>query len=123
MTDPSPARILHLSSTAVGPDVLRITVRGELDVDSAAEFQDAVTEHLAAHTGLRALRVDCGGLVLRDCMGLSALLMVHRRTTALGVSLHLEERPPALDRLLAVTGTLDHLTAPPAAAASTPPSS
>ncbi|MFF2808321.1 STAS domain-containing protein [Streptomyces sp. NPDC058000] len=67
-----------------------------------------------AHAGRRALHVDCGGLVLCDSMGLSALLMVHRRTSTLGVRLHLEERPPALDRPLTVTGTPEHLTAPPA---------
>ncbi|MFF0629097.1 STAS domain-containing protein [Streptomyces sp. NPDC004296] len=113
MTDAPPARILHLSSTLIGPDALKITVRGELDVDSAPEFQDAVAEQLAAHPSLRSLHVDCGGLALCDSMGLSALLMVHRRTSTLGVRLHLEERPPALDRLLTVTGTLEHLTAPP----------
>lgn len=40
------------------------------------------------------LRLDCGGLLPCDSMGWSGLPLVHRRTTAPGVSLHLEERHP-----------------------------
>ena len=47
-----------------------------------------------------------------DPAGLSALLLVHRRTSAAGVDLRLDHRPPQLDRVLDVTGVLDHLTTP-----------
>jgi hypothetical protein len=45
---------------------------------------------------------------------LSALLAVHRRTSAAGARLHLDNRPLHLERILQITGVLDHLTATPA---------
>ncbi|MGE6732696.1 STAS domain-containing protein, partial [Streptomyces sp. NPDC059900] len=56
-------------------------------------------------------------------MGLSILLMIHRRTTAAGVRLHLDDRPAKLNRLLTLTGTLDHFTAPAASGAEPSPGS
>ncbi|WP_392892914.1 STAS domain-containing protein [Streptomyces sp. LN699] len=90
-------------------DVLRLEVHGFLDFDSSEAFLTAVTAHLADTPGLRSLHLDCGGLGGIDSMGLAMLLMLHRRTTAAHVTLHLEARTPALDRMLTITGALDHL--------------
>lgn len=46
-----------------------------------------------------------------DSMGLAALLMVRRVADAHRVALRLDNRPLCVDRLLQLTGTLDHLTA------------
>ncbi|MFD1276689.1 hypothetical protein ACFQ51_47880 [Streptomyces kaempferi] len=54
------------------------------------------------------LRVDFSGLGSIDSTGLSTLLMIRRLTDLVGVRLHLDERPLALDRLLGITGTLHH---------------
>jgi hypothetical protein len=43
-------------------------------------------------------------------MGLAALLMIHRLTAATGARLRLDHRPELLERLLELTGTLDHFT-------------
>ncbi|GGU63291.1 hypothetical protein GCM10010274_60030 [Streptomyces lavendofoliae] len=57
--------------------------------------------HLHLHPGLAELSI-C------DSLGLSALLRIERFTST-GARLHLDNRSPALDRLLALTGTYDHL--------------
>ncbi|MET8027259.1 STAS domain-containing protein [Streptomyces avermitilis] len=93
-----------------------VRVAGDLDYESCHAFVRA-TELLLAErreTGppLSVLRLDFAELDSIDSMGLSALLMVRRRTDATGVSLYLEERPTCLERLLEITGTLDYLTAP-----------
>lgn len=115
MTTPPPD---HLRLTRVDTeDRICIKLYGDLDHYTADLLVNDVTEQLSARPGLRNLHLHCEGLGLIDSMGLSALLMISRRTTAAGVRLHLEDRPPNLDRLLEVTGTIEHLTAPPAVGA------
>ena len=65
---------------------------------------------LTDRPGLRELRIDCAGIGYCDSYGLSSLLMIRRRTRAAGVELHLDNRVGALERLLRVTNTLEHLT-------------
>ncbi|MFD9247742.1 STAS domain-containing protein [Streptomyces sp. NPDC059556] len=115
MTSPPPD---HLRLTRVDTEGrVRIELEGDLDYETADFLVDEVTARIAAGPGLRDLHLQCGGLGTIDSMGLSALLMISRRTTAAGVRLHLEDRPANLDRILHLTGTLDHLTAPPVAGA------
>ncbi|MFF3611963.1 STAS domain-containing protein [Streptomyces sp. NPDC002580] len=100
----------HLRLTAAeADDAVHVRLDGFLDYDSADYFLAAATRPLAATPGLRHLHLECGALSGIDSMGLAMLLMLHRRTTAVGVSLHLDNRTPALDRLLDITGTLDLL--------------
>lgn len=94
-------------------DSVRIEVHGDLDYDYADLLVAEVTAQLTARPGLTDLHLHCAELGAVDSMGLCALLMVSRRTSAAGVRLHLDERPAKLDRLLDLTGTLEHLTAPP----------
>ncbi|WIV54633.1 STAS domain-containing protein [Amycolatopsis nalaikhensis] len=88
----------------------RVTLDGELEFATAARLPRLVTDRLADHPGVREVRLDCAGIVFCDSSGLSALLRVHRVVTAAGARLHLDNRPPALDRLLALTGTTAYLT-------------
>ncbi|MEE1930502.1 STAS domain-containing protein [Streptomyces sp. TRM 70351] len=109
MTAPAP-RPLQLTPRPLDAGTLRIALGGDLDYDSADHLTDVVTRQLAVHGGaVRHLRLDCAELGTCDSMGLAALLMVHRRTTEAGVLLHLDRRPPSLERLLTITGTLGHL--------------
>ncbi|MEV7831687.1 STAS domain-containing protein [Streptomyces subrutilus] len=107
---PSP---LHLTCVDAH-DTVRIELRGDLDHHCADILLDAVTRVLSERTGLRDLHVHCADLTAVDSSGLSTLLMVRRRTGAAGVRLHLDDRPVKLDRLLKITGTLDHFTTPDA---------
>ncbi|MFJ3913623.1 STAS domain-containing protein [Streptomyces vinaceus] len=115
MTTPPPD---HLRLTRVDAgDRVRIELDGDLDHDTADLLVNEATEQLSARPGLGDLHLHCGRLGMIDSMGLSALLMISRRTTAAGVRLHLEDRPANLDRILRLTGTFDHLTAPAAGGA------
>ncbi|MGW6270165.1 STAS domain-containing protein [Streptomyces sp. NPDC055060] len=114
MTTPSTPRTAGLAVTISTPGsdtgILHLELHGYLDYDTAERFLDEATAQLAAApAALRTLRVTCADLAGIDSMGLSVLLMLHRRTTAAGVALRLHERPAALDRMLTITGTLDHL--------------
>lgn len=107
------AHLQHLRLTTVDTvDSLRIEVHGDLDYDSAGLLLTEVTAQLAARPALMDLHLHCARLGTVDSTGLSVLLMIGRRTSAAGVRLHLDARPAKLDRLLRLTGTLDHLTAP-----------
>ncbi|MFF3747064.1 STAS domain-containing protein [Streptomyces kronopolitis] len=107
--------------TVEAQDDIRMEMHGDLDHISADVVVEEVTAQLAGRPALTDLHLDCADLGTVDSIGLSALLMVGRRTTAAGVHLHLDNRPAALDRLLDLTGTLEYLTAPlPIGAAETP---
>ncbi|MGW2964913.1 STAS domain-containing protein [Streptomyces sp. NPDC001220] len=108
MTTLPPA--LHLT-TIDTEDTVRIEITGDLDYDTADLLLDEVTAQLSARPGLHDLHLHCTGIGIVDSMGLSILLMIGRRTTAAGARLHLDDRPATLDRLLSITGTLDHFTA------------
>ncbi|MEU9134983.1 STAS domain-containing protein [Streptomyces sp. NPDC048404] len=100
----------------VQPAALVIRVSGDLDHETCDELMRAVDQNLFAPRDLEErfleLRVDFAGLGSIDSMGLSTLLMIRRRTDAAGVRLCLDQRTRGLDRLLEITGTLEHLTAP-----------
>ncbi|MGW3324050.1 STAS domain-containing protein [Streptomyces virginiae] len=108
----SPATPLRLSCRHAD-DSLRVELRGDLDHRYADLLVEAVTRALADHDRTRTVRLDCTDLTTVDPSGLSALLMVRRRTDEAGAVLHLDGRPPQLERLLELTGTLAHFTARP----------
>ncbi|GAA2252701.1 hypothetical protein GCM10010145_20560 [Streptomyces ruber] len=108
MTTPSPEFGLDITHAS---DVLVIEVVGDLDYETSDELLDTVVDHLAPDTALRRLRLDFRRLTWIDSLGLSTLLMVHRHTSAAGLTLELDNRPGFLDRMLDLTGTLDHFTA------------
>ncbi|MER6348709.1 STAS domain-containing protein [Streptomyces sp. NPDC001595] len=90
------------------PATLTVRISGDLDHDTGPELVDAVSDHLTP--GVRDVRLDFHALGHIDSLGLSALLMVHRRTSAAGAALHLDHRPAALERVLRQTNVLTHLT-------------
>ncbi|MET9605972.1 STAS domain-containing protein [Streptomyces sp. NPDC006512] len=110
----TPSGSLLLTQIDTG-DTVRLELRGDLDHHCADVLLDAVTRVLAERTRLRDLHLHCAELAAVDSSGLSTLLMIRRRTGAAGVRLHLDDRPVRLDRILEVTGTLEHLTAADAA--------
>ncbi|MBY8885390.1 STAS domain-containing protein [Streptomyces sp. PTM05] len=90
------------------PGTTTLHVHGDLDYETCDELLDTATRHLP---GCRELRLDCAELAFCDSMGLSCLLLLHRRAAADGTRLHLDNRSDAFDRLLRLTGVLGHLTA------------
>ncbi|MFF0203363.1 STAS domain-containing protein [Streptomyces sp. NPDC005017] len=96
------------------PAVLTITIGGELDHDTSDDLLSMAGEQLTAgRTPPGDVRLDFHDLAYIDSSGLTTLLMIHRRTSALGATLHLDNRPAHLERLLRLTNVLGHLTAPP----------
>lgn len=88
----------------------RVTIAGDLEFPTAERLLRLVTDGLAGHPGVRDVRLDCRELDFCDSSGLSTLLLVYRAVTDAGARLHLDNRRPALDRLLALTGTTRYLT-------------
>jgi anti-anti-sigma factor len=87
----------------------RIVLVGELDYATVEEFLVTITERLETNPALRHVHIDCRDLEFCDSLGLAALLTVRRRVVAAGAALYLDNRRPALDRMLTITGTLEHL--------------
>ncbi|MFF2568916.1 STAS domain-containing protein [Streptomyces sp. NPDC058084] len=100
----------ELKATTGADGVLYAELAGDLAWDATDELLDVARAHLSATPDPGDIRLDCARMTLCDSMGLSALLALHRYSTAAGVRLHLEHRPPVLDRLLLLTGTYEHLT-------------
>ncbi|TRV80821.1 STAS domain-containing protein [Streptomyces sp. 130] len=88
-----------------------LRLAGVLDHDTSEEFGARATACLDAGPGPAELRLDCAKLRLCDSMGLAALLMIHRRTSARGITLVLDDPPASMERMLRITGTR-HLFAP-----------
>ena len=91
----------------------RLHVAGDLDYATTDEFVEAASRLLSGQPGLHHLHLDFTDLTFCDSAGLSGLLLLHRRAAQAGVRLHLDHRPPILDRVLEVTGVLEYLTTAP----------
>lgn len=98
--------------TDIDGTTLTLRVGGDLDYQSTGELIAAVSESLADPT-ITDLHLEFAELTFCDSAGLSGLLLIHRKTSTAGVHLHLDSRPAQLQRILDITGVLDHLTTPP----------
>ncbi|MEU1534150.1 STAS domain-containing protein [Streptomyces fagopyri] len=87
-----------------GPGTAHFTLTGELDYDTCDQLLQRTDAFLTAHPELRDLRLDCTELRFCDSMGISTLLMIHRKTTEQNIRLHLDSPPPFLERILNTTG-------------------
>ncbi|MEU5227559.1 STAS domain-containing protein [Streptomyces toyocaensis] len=105
----------HRAGMRPGPapetGALTVPVRGELDDAGGQELIAVVVAHLGSPEPPPAVRLDFRELEGVDPLGLAALLMIHRHTSAAGAVLRLDNRPRSLERLLRQTNVLDHLTA------------
>lgn len=97
-----------------------ITLTGEIDLNSAPLVHASLERCL--HDGIRAIDVDVTAVTFFDCSGLNAFLYALLHTAAAGGSLRLLHPSPALERLVALTGSGSlFLTLPDALAGSRPP--
>ena len=88
-------------------------IAGDVDYTTTPALVQAAEKLLADQPDLRDLHLDCAQMTMCDSAGLSGLLTIHRLTAAAGVHLHLDRRPKFFDRVLDITGILEHLTAAP----------
>ncbi|ONI83141.1 hypothetical protein ALI144C_16685 [Actinosynnema sp. ALI-1.44] len=98
------------TATASVPDSYTLEVRlgGELTFENAEDLDALIAEQLPRVPEVRDLFLDCADVVAVDSMGLSVLLMVKRRAQEANARLHLDNRPPRLERMLTLTGTHAH---------------
>jgi anti-sigma B factor antagonist len=96
-----------------GPDGICVAVAGEVDIDSAPRMRRALA---AAVREASQVVVDLGAVTFLDSSGLSALIATQQGADAAGVTLRLQHVPPAVLRLLTMTGvsSLFDITSPPA---------
>ncbi|MFJ8870274.1 STAS domain-containing protein [Streptomyces sp. NPDC102473] len=109
MTSP-PSSFTLTVETRRGSACLHLS--GDLDHDTGDTVVEQAEQCLTGNFGLRDLRLDCAELTFCDSVGISSLLMIHRRTTAHSVRLHLDNQPPFLRRLLDITGIQRFFTQP-----------
>lgn len=89
-----------------------IIIRGDLDVATAPAAARVVAEH--AHEGSDVV-LDLGELEFMDSSGLRVLLVAANRAAKHGDAVHIRALTPAVDRLLAFTGTAELFVLPGAA--------
>ncbi|MEV0579373.1 MULTISPECIES: STAS domain-containing protein [unclassified Streptomyces] len=87
-----------------GPGTTHLHLTGDLDYDTSDELTQQADRCLNAHPGIEELRLDCAALRFCDSMGISALLMIHRKAAERSVRLYLDHPPPFLERILNTTG-------------------
>jgi len=80
-----------------------VTLAGEIDVDSASLVRESLAQCL--RDGIRTIDVDVTAVSFCDCSGLNAFLSAFLHTAAAGGSLRLRHPSPALERLVALTGS------------------
>lgn len=88
-------------------DEVEIALEGELDIGSAVELEEAL---LAAEaSGAKVIRVDLRRLEFLDSTGLRVILSAELRASVDGLRLVLVPGPERVQRLFALTGTLEYL--------------
>jgi anti-anti-sigma factor len=98
----SASRGWKVSREIVPPGILVYHVAGDLDLDTGGEHSFG-----AELDGVRAVVVDLTDLGFCGSTGLNALLQLRLDAVAGGLVVHLAAVPPAMARLLDVTGTQD----------------
>lgn len=89
--------------TAAGATVL--TLRGELDIDTADLLHRALDAALAVPGTV--VVIDCGDLAFCDSTGLSLLLRTRARAADAGSRIELARPRPMIRRMLELTGAAD----------------
>lgn len=99
----------RIGSVGVGGDGV-IWLRGDLDVATAPDASAALAQH--AHPEGRTV-IDVGQVEFMDSSGLRVLLLAANAASRHGGTVVLRHPAPAVDRLLAFTGTAALFTIEP----------
>lgn len=91
-----------------GGDLLVVAVRGELDIATVDQFEEALATARASSPA--TLVIDLRELEFMDSTGLRAILLADQKATEDGLALALIRGPQAVHRVLELTRVTDHLT-------------
>lgn len=80
-----------------------ITLAGEIDLATAPLVRAALDACM--HDGIRTADVDLTAVTFCDASGLNAFLMASQLATDAGMTLRLHYPPPALARIIEITGS------------------
>ncbi|MEU5999007.1 STAS domain-containing protein [Streptomyces sp. NPDC047197] len=98
---------IHLTTETGGEGVTRLTLAGELDLDTVARIEPELM--LVTAGGGTKVVLDLAGLTFCDTSGVKLLLRLHRRCAADGARLrlcHIPRRPGRVLRTLGVDRTI-----------------
>lgn len=98
---------MHVSVVGRPDDAVVVTVRGNLDVDSATVLTTALDQVLIVP--LPRVVIDLSGIEFCDSTGLSAFVLGHNRAVALGGWVRLAAPNEFLAQLLATVGLTPRL--------------
>lgn len=99
---PRPMAQLDVTRAEDGPERLRLSLVGELDLYSTPRLDDAVVE--AEGEKWPCLCLDLSKLDFMDSAGLRIIMRTHARATQDGRKLVLRRGPDTVDRVFRLTG-------------------
>jgi anti-sigma B factor antagonist len=91
--------------------LVRVRLDGELDLSTAATFQDAVLELM--ENGWSTILVDLAGLTFMDSSGLRTAFELDTEASRRGIALRLTGATEDVQRLFALTGLSRRLNVAP----------
>jgi len=94
-----PLQIISL----VTPERITMIVNGEIDMATAPQFRDAMTDHLG-HGSPTSMHLDLSGVTFMDSAGVYAMLAAKRRARLRRSDLVLARSSPRVNRLLDLMG-------------------
>jgi anti-sigma B factor antagonist len=112
---------LSIETHAAGGSELLITLRGEVDYESAQELRAAISRVLQLNA-VRTLVINLAGVTFIDSTGIGTLVVARRICAEVGVKLQVHEANPFIGRLFTVVGVADALGLPEVAEPSPLPS-
>jgi anti-anti-sigma factor len=101
------AEYLTITTTSCDSDHALLTVAGELDLISRAEFEHVVAYHL--RRGRRFVTADIRGLTFIDAAGVGSFVRAHQSFLALHGRLLFRQVPHRVMRVLELVGLADEL--------------
>jgi anti-sigma B factor antagonist len=105
---------LHIARGRVAPNGYLVTLRGELDIQTAADLRTDLTVILAERPLPDHVMVDLQGVTFMDSLGLGTLVVGHRICGDLGVRFTVRNPSTFVSHLLRVSGFAEQLLDPDA---------